>query len=72
MVAIGDEVEMFRHNFFTVSCVTQEKIRKYPRVLSNKRDIRQSMFGDLCVTTLDDAQMQIINDLPLFLYTPCH
>ena len=47
MVAIGDEVEMFRHNFFTVSWVTQEKIKKYPRVLSNKKEIRQGMFGDL-------------------------
>ena len=52
MVAIGDKVEMFRHNFVTVSWVTQGKIRKYPRVLSNKREIRRSMFGDLCVTTL--------------------
>ena len=49
MVDIGEKVEIFRHNLFTVAWVTQEKIRRYPRVLSYKREIRQGMFGDLDV-----------------------
>ena len=63
MVAIGDKVEIFCHAFYSVLPVTQEKLRKNPRDLSNKRKIRQGMFGDLCVTTL----ISVVNSLFQYL-----